>query len=704
MATPNPFPLSIEGKVNNPHIQALLEQFGHDKYVNAEDVNKIIQALNFLHENINGDGGSVYLTYAEYLEDVLIRLEDKQPILTDAIFGSFISSLDVKNTLIDSDLVASRNAITGKAVKTSWLNVWLNNLKSKVLSEIASALFAFKVAEVDTKIPLSQKAAVNGVATLGPDTKVPAAQLKFGDVAGTITEGNDSRLVEAFRKKINAISVTGDSNKTITLTREDGTTLTATFLDNDTEYPDDVINTLSFNANNDGVLIAITSEGEVLSVSLDGRYSLLGHTHAISSITGLQAFIDSLPSTYEPKNINTGGVLPKTKVGGVGTQDSALSETETDINSAKKIKGFKAFFMSIAENGFTGLFANGEEGTSGFVNGVMSKWRTKFYDSLFDFSIYRNDSADLVKAEILFENIMKFRFEKTGDFHAVRNGIFSGSLSSQGLQYSKGLDISFVNLNDLKIAGFYKGGELINSPTTGWFYVDVKAHNDVWISQTAKSMGSGNIGNIVYERTLSAIDGWTLWKTIIDNVSLDAALLYFETQIDLNYVRKYGNDTIYDVKTFDKPVKAANALEEDELVTLQQLNEESATALNGIDTEWINIEHTLPASFVDVVLRYKIKNSIYILDFKATCTGSGVAGSVTDQLIATLPNVDSEKLKVIMLDYTYSGDNGNGINRMMLVSSGEQDTDVGLYFTFRDNVPYEEEVRAALPITDFNNV
>lgn len=298
MATPNPFPLPIQQKVNNPHIQALLEQYGHDKYVNAEDVNKIIQALNFLHVNINGDGNSVYLTYSEYLQDVLVRLEDKQDILTDIIFGNFINGLNVKNTLIDNDQVISRNSVTGKSVKTSWLNVWVSNLRTKVINEIASALFAFKVAEVDTKIPLSQKAAVNGVATLGPDTKVPAAQLKFGDVAGTITEGNDSRLVEAFRKKINAISITGDSNKTITLTREDGTTLTATFLDNDTEYPDDVINTLTFNANNDGVLIAITSEGEVLSVSIDGRYSLLGHTHSINEITGLEDALNGKENTF----------------------------------------------------------------------------------------------------------------------------------------------------------------------------------------------------------------------------------------------------------------------------------------------------------------------------------------------------------------------------------------------------------------------
>ena len=102
---------------------------------------------------------------------------------------------------------------------------------------------------------------------------------------------NKQQLDLVLAKIINAISVTGDSNKTITLTREDGSILTATFLDKDTEYPDDVINTLTFNANNDGVLIAVTSEGEVLSVSMDGRYSLLGHKHSINDIVGLEGVL-----------------------------------------------------------------------------------------------------------------------------------------------------------------------------------------------------------------------------------------------------------------------------------------------------------------------------------------------------------------------------------------------------------------------------
>lgn len=54
MPTPNPFPLEIVEKVNSPELLAFLQQFGHDKYADAEDVNTIVQALQFIYENLGG--------------------------------------------------------------------------------------------------------------------------------------------------------------------------------------------------------------------------------------------------------------------------------------------------------------------------------------------------------------------------------------------------------------------------------------------------------------------------------------------------------------------------------------------------------------------------------------------------------------------------------------------------------------------------
>jgi hypothetical protein len=52
--TPNPFPLQIVEKVNSPDLLAFLQQFGYDKYADAVDINKIVQALQFIYENLGG--------------------------------------------------------------------------------------------------------------------------------------------------------------------------------------------------------------------------------------------------------------------------------------------------------------------------------------------------------------------------------------------------------------------------------------------------------------------------------------------------------------------------------------------------------------------------------------------------------------------------------------------------------------------------
>lgn len=176
--------------------------------------------------------------------------------------------------------------------------------------------------------------------------------------------GSADLWYQAFEKKVNAISVTGDSNKTITLTREDGTILTATFLDKDTEYPDDVINTLTFNVNNDGVLIAITSEGEVISVSLDGRYSLLGHTHTIGNINGLQAALNLKANDTDVLH-KTGtetkdGLLNFTDFNGVYLDNKFLIRYRSDFDGLaignEDVTSFNVFIKK--SNGFVGIGKN----------------------------------------------------------------------------------------------------------------------------------------------------------------------------------------------------------------------------------------------------------------------------------------------------------------------------------------------------------
>ena len=84
---------------------------------------------------------------------------------------------------------------------------------------------------------------------------------------------------ENANKQIVGFTVTGDVNKIITLTFADSTVMQASFNDNDHIPLADVnMNSLNFNENT-GVLTGVKSDGNEISVSLDGRYSLIGHNH-----------------------------------------------------------------------------------------------------------------------------------------------------------------------------------------------------------------------------------------------------------------------------------------------------------------------------------------------------------------------------------------------------------------------------------------
>lgn len=68
MPTNNPFPLNIPQKVNSPELLAFFQQFGLDKYLSAEEINKLTQAVQYLYENTGGSPGA--------LPDVVLTVGD----------------------------------------------------------------------------------------------------------------------------------------------------------------------------------------------------------------------------------------------------------------------------------------------------------------------------------------------------------------------------------------------------------------------------------------------------------------------------------------------------------------------------------------------------------------------------------------------------------------------------------------------------
>lgn len=113
------------------------------------------------------------------------------------------------------------------------------------------------------------------------------------------------KVQDTANKRVVAFTVTGDVNKVAKMTFEDGSTLIASFTDISTGNTADVmLNSLNFNTET-GVLTGIRSDGQQITVDLNGRYSLLGHTHDWSDIAGKPAIIPEAPNdgkNYVRKN------------------------------------------------------------------------------------------------------------------------------------------------------------------------------------------------------------------------------------------------------------------------------------------------------------------------------------------------------------------------------------------------------------------
>ena len=142
-------------------------------------------------------------------------------------------------------------------------------------------------------------------ASLRADQITGTSFIKVGGTASQFLKADGSvdsstyLTAESDPYRITAAAVTGTTTKTLTITRADSTTVTASWTDYDTNT---FVNAASFNTGN-GVLTLTRNDAGTVTVDLDGRYSEVGHTHALSvnesgyiSIAGSEANIFSINS------------------------------------------------------------------------------------------------------------------------------------------------------------------------------------------------------------------------------------------------------------------------------------------------------------------------------------------------------------------------------------------------------------------------
>lgn len=132
---------------------------------------------------------------------------------------------------------------------------------------------------------------------------------KVDKEAGKTLTSNDYTNEEKHTNQVNAqkrvvgLTVTGDVDKIITITFADSTVLQAPFTDNNTlpeNLADIKLNSLNFN-HQTGVLTGLRSDGQQLTVNLDGRYALKGHTHHWNDIEGKPS-LDFIPTNWNKRN------------------------------------------------------------------------------------------------------------------------------------------------------------------------------------------------------------------------------------------------------------------------------------------------------------------------------------------------------------------------------------------------------------------
>lgn len=140
---------------------------------------------------------------------------------------------------------------------------------------------------------------------------------------------------ENANKRIVGFTVTGDVNKIITLTFADSTVMQAPFNDNDHIPLADVnMNSLNFNENT-GVLTGVKSDGNEISVSLDGRYSLIGHNH---------------DEQYSPKTHTHSEYAPSSHRHNLGDIDGIPNNLATTENIKTAIEGIQIGGRNLLRN------------------------------------------------------------------------------------------------------------------------------------------------------------------------------------------------------------------------------------------------------------------------------------------------------------------------------------------------------------------
>ena len=264
--------------------------------------------------------------------------KDNSTPLTAVEFNYLVDKLNARqlNDLIDvqSDDAVDKNIIQHNGSGWVFAKITDNHFtKTEIIALINGVDVSIPVDTYIERFFITDGTTINTINNADTIT-FNSSQFTINPTTGEIeldAVGNASDWDTAYDKNILSIAVTGTTTKTITLTQRDGSTLTGTFQDLSGAGGDgnDFLTSGSFN-DTDGVITLNVANQSPVTVDIDGRFSLIGHDHVISDITGLQSALDG--------KVDDAQVLTDVPANALFTDtiyDDTAIQAEVDLNTVK---------------------------------------------------------------------------------------------------------------------------------------------------------------------------------------------------------------------------------------------------------------------------------------------------------------------------------------------------------------------------------
>lgn len=574
----------VEGKLNSLPPSGVLSVTG-DGVDNTDPANPVLSYPDpaDIGALAPGDNVSELTNDAGYLDSE-----------TDPVYSGDPASGITQNDIDAWD--AKQDAITGAATTVVSSNLTpsralISNGSGKIaVSPVSSTELAFLDGvssnvqdQLDTKIPLSQKGASNGVAPIGGDGKIPGEYLpSSGSYKGTWDASTNTPTIadgvgtngDRYRVSVggtvdlgsgNITFVAGDDviyNGIIWQRSPSGVTVTSVFgrtgdivgapadvqlgnVDNTSDM-DKPISTAVQNALDDKVDVATLSDYYTkVNMQTSGQAQL--HWDNLTNVPG------DLGAQTLSLGVNSGEISLSGGGGSVRLASLYRGDIyEGSVDTIPGSAGLSMIYTSFSASGFpssnagAGILA--ARGITASTNGSMLIYSptgntNKLYYTTGNSSNAWSPFRTFASEEWVGNYILQNTWNKT---NLKYNYIFS--------------NFDLDTLYNGTVSGTSSSSQLINAPKNGFWMVKSENYGDGQgrILQTAAAAG---IGSGVPEMWFRGYTGssWTDWEEVITRTDLS------------NYVTTGTTQTISGAKTFSSPVTGTAAVSANQFVTLSQL-------------------------------------------------------------------------------------------------------------------------------------